>query len=102
MPGRDCRDGRSAADARDELLDLTPQNGVSHVYTLHAELEGQRLAGLFGELLTTWQARGHRLVTMASLAATLDRSRLPRHRVEMAEIPGRSGLLAIQGAALAG
>ena len=96
------RDGRSAADARDELLDLTPRDGGAHVYTLHAELEGQRLSGLFTELLTTWQARGHRLVTMAALAGTLDRDRLPRHRVEMAEIPGRSGLLAVQGAALPG
>ena len=70
------------------------------MYTLHAELEGQRLAALFEELLTTWIARGHRLVTMATLAAGLDRSRLPRHRVEMGELPGRSGLLAVQGAAL--
>ncbi len=94
------RDGRSSGDARDELLALTPREASPQVYTLHAELEGQRLSALFEELLTTWIARGHRLVTMATLAAGLDRSRLPRHRVEMGELPGRSGLLAVQGAAL--
>ncbi len=93
------REGRTAADARDELLALTPEDSATQVYTLHAELEGQRLAGLFAELLQGWQDRGHRLVTMASLAQSLDYDKLPKHRVEMGSLEGRSGLLALQGAA---
>ena len=96
------RDGRTAADARDELLALTPPGCGDHVYTLHAELEGQRLGGLFAELLGAWRDRGHRLVTMATMAQGLRGRQLPRHRVEMAQVPGRSGLLAVQGAAIPG
>lgn len=96
------RDGRTAQDARAELLALTPPGGGMHVYTLHAELEGQRLLPLFEDLVRAWQARGHRLVTMAGLAAGLEPGGLPRHRVDMAPFPGRSGLLAVQGAAVDG
>ena len=94
------RDGRTADDAVRELLELTPAGGPNHVYTLHAELEGQRLQALFRTLLTQWLARGHRLVTMATAASALSREDLPRHRVEMAPLTGRSGLLAVQGAAI--
>lgn len=92
------RDGRTEGDAIAELLDLTPGACDSQVYTLHAELEGQRLAPQFLALMKTWIARGHRPVTMATQAGALDRARLPRHRVTMAPVAGRSGLLAVQGA----
>ena len=93
------RDGRSEDDALAELLDLTPAGTGNHVYTLHAELEGQRLAPLFEKLLRAWIARGHRPGTMASQAAALDRARLPRHRVRNLPVTGRSGLLAVQAEA---
>jgi peptidoglycan/xylan/chitin deacetylase (PgdA/CDA1 family) len=94
--------GLDVDGAIDRLLDLTaaaPPAGA-HVFTLHAELEGQQFLGPFLRLVDTWRARGVELVTLARLRAGLDAARLPRHRVELGEIPGRSGTLALQGAAL--
>jgi peptidoglycan/xylan/chitin deacetylase (PgdA/CDA1 family) len=91
-------DGCTAANVAARLLERTavpPPHG--HVYTLHAELEGMRLAPVFAELLKGWQAQGYALVALGELAARLDPARLPRHRVVQGEIPGRSGCLALQG-----
>jgi undecaprenyl phosphate-alpha-L-ara4FN deformylase len=92
------REGMSEDDAAARLLEATPQGAGPQVYTLHAELEGQRLAPLFERLLGTWSARGHEFVTLAQMRATLDPARLPRHRIEFGEVAGRSGTLALQGA----
>jgi undecaprenyl phosphate-alpha-L-ara4FN deformylase len=95
-------DGLTVEGAIDRLLDLTaaaPAAGA-HVFTLHAELEGQRFRAPFLRLVDTWRSRGVELVTLAQLRAGLDGARLPRHVVEFGEIPGRSGTLAVQGAAL--
>jgi peptidoglycan/xylan/chitin deacetylase (PgdA/CDA1 family) len=78
------------------LLTLTAQPR-DHVYTLHAELEGMKLASVFERLLTAWREQGYELVAMRDLAATLDRARLPRHEVIRGEIAGRSGTLMLQG-----
>jgi peptidoglycan/xylan/chitin deacetylase (PgdA/CDA1 family) len=93
-------DGMTIAGAIDRLLDLTsaPPACGTHVFTLHAELEGQQFRGPFMRLVDTWLGRGVRLVTLARLRAGLDAARLPRHAVEFATIPGRSGTLAVQGA----
>ncbi|HUO79038.1 MAG TPA: hypothetical protein VMU00_02745 [Steroidobacteraceae bacterium] len=95
-------DGLGVDGAIDRLLDLTaaPPPAGAHVFTLHAELEGQRLLAPFLRLVDTWRSRGAELVTLARLRAGLDLARLPRHAVEFGEIPGRSGALALQGAAL--
>jgi|SRR5215469_1077403 len=81
------------------LLKLTekdpPEPG--HVFTLHAELEGMALRPVFEKLLTGWKAQGYELVSTQTLAASLDRRNLPIHTVVMAEVPGRSGTLAVQG-----
>jgi len=68
-----------------------------HVYTLHAELEGGRLAKVFEALLAGWRAQGYRLVSLRDYAATLDLGKLPRHEVVTGTVPGRSGTLAVQG-----
>jgi peptidoglycan/xylan/chitin deacetylase (PgdA/CDA1 family) len=72
---------------------------TGHVYTLHAEMEGMKLAGVFEALLEGWRAQGYELVSMAQYFADLDVANLPRHEVAFGEIPGRSGDLALQGAA---
>ena len=69
----------------------------SHVYTLHAELEGMRLLPAFESLLREWNERGVKLCALADIYAELPAD-LPRHRVEFGEIPGRSGILTMQGA----
>ncbi len=94
-------DGLTPANVHAHLLALTavpPAQG--HVYTLHAELEGMKLIDTFERLLAGWKAQGYQLVSTAQLFATLNVADLPRHQVRMGEIPGRSGTLALQGAAV--
>ncbi len=92
-------DGLTIDGAVERILDLTatPPAAGSHVYTLHAELEGQQFRGPFMRLVDTWQARGAEVGTMATLRRGLDAQRLPRHEIVMGELPGRSGTLALQG-----
>jgi undecaprenyl phosphate-alpha-L-ara4FN deformylase len=93
-------DGLDAEGAVDRLLDMTslpPPSGV-HVYTLHAELEGQQLLRPFLRLVDTWRTRGANVGAMDDIRRGLSVSALPRHHVHMGELPGRSGQLALQGA----
>lgn len=91
-------DGLTEDNVHLRLLELTCEPpATGHVYTLHAELEGMALAPVFERLLEGWRAQGYRLVAMQDLFETLDRGRLPRHEIVMAEIAGRSGILATQG-----
>ncbi len=93
-------DGASADDAVARVLALSreaPPQG--HVYTLHAELEGGRLAPQFARLLEGWRALGYQLVALRELYAALDAAALPRCRVLEGPVPGRSGTLALQGGA---
>jgi len=78
------------------LLKKTANESADQVFTLHAELEGQRLAPVFEALLAGWQAQGHTLVTMGDYHASLDLDRLPLHPVTWGEIAGRSGDLIVQ------
>ena len=81
-----------------ELLELTKNHSdAGHVYTLHAELEGMKLATVFDELLTGWSRQSYRLTSVADLFHSLDRASLPRCEVFQGEIPGRSGKLLLQG-----
>ena len=70
-----------------------------HVYTLHAELEGMKLAPAFEKLLEGWKEQGYALVAMRDIVADLKPSALPLHSVVDAPVPGRSGTLACQGRA---
>lgn len=90
-------DGVSADTVADRLLALSEGREDDQVFTLHAELEGMRLLPQFERLLDGWQAQGFSLVSLADLAGTLDRRRLPTHEVRFGEVPGRSGSLFIQG-----
>jgi len=69
---------------------------TGHVYTLHAELEGMKLAPVFEKLLAGWRAAGHELVSLRDYCATIEAGNLPRHVVNDVEIPGRSGTLSVQ------
>lgn len=91
-------DGLAADNVDRHLLTLTSGEKGPQVYTLHAELEGMRLAPAFERLLEGWRAQGYRLVSCRELFASLDIASLPRHRVAYGDIAGRSGQLALQGA----
>ncbi len=92
-------DSHTPDTVADHLLRLSG-DGRDHVYTLHAELEGGQLAPVFDRLLQGWKAAGLRCTTLGGYAQTLDLAALPRHAVAMGSIPGRSGTLAVQGAAV--
>lgn len=94
-------DGLTPDNVHAHLLALTadpPAQG--HVYTLHAELEGMKLLPTFERLLDGWTAQGYQLVSTGEQFARLDPFALPHCRVSMGEIPGRSGVLSLQGAAV--
>jgi undecaprenyl phosphate-alpha-L-ara4FN deformylase len=95
-------DGLSADNVDQHLLALTRAGDRDEVYTLHAELEGMRLLPVFERLLAGWRAQGHTLVSVGALHDGLRGEALPRHRIGLGSVPGRSGLLAVQGEALVG
>lgn len=91
-------DGVTVENVTRHLLSLTEDPApTGHVYTLHAELEGNRLTGVFEELLAAWQAQGYTLVALHDYADALDISSLPRCVLHEASIAGRSGTLVVQG-----
>lgn len=95
-------DNLSEENVHEHLLELTrnpPADGnfAGHVYTLHAELEGMKLAAVFERLLVGWKQQGYELVSMQKLYAGLVAEHLPRHEVLLGEIPGRSGTMLLQG-----
>jgi peptidoglycan/xylan/chitin deacetylase (PgdA/CDA1 family) len=94
-------DGRmiSTANIAAFLLTLTAGATRDHVYTLHAELEGQKLAPIFEQLLQGWQAQGYRLASMADYYDKVKDHPLPVCPITWGELPGRSGSLIVQGQA---
>jgi undecaprenyl phosphate-alpha-L-ara4FN deformylase len=97
--GRDGVDESSIADAVfricEQGMGATPANPL-HVFTLHAELEGMRLLPAFESLLKRWQAAGAKISRMAAIRELGLQSPVPNQAVMMGEVPGRSGLLAMQ------
>ena len=90
--------GLTVDNVAGRLLGLTEKpSPAGHVYTLHAELEGNKLAGVFETLLGGWRAQGYSLVSLREYAEGLELSRLPRHVVTDGSVPGRSGTVALQG-----
>jgi undecaprenyl phosphate-alpha-L-ara4FN deformylase len=77
------------------LLKLTEGAQRDHVYTLHAELEGQKLAPIFEQLLAGWKAQGYQLASMADYYEKIKNDPLPEHPVTWGEVPGRSGELIV-------
>jgi peptidoglycan/xylan/chitin deacetylase (PgdA/CDA1 family) len=67
-----------------------------HVYTLHAELEGQKLAPVLEALLEGWRSQGYQCVSMAEYYQKIGREPVPACRIEWGELPGRSGELIVQ------
>ncbi|WP_317202865.1 polysaccharide deacetylase family protein [Janthinobacterium sp.] len=81
------------------LLALTAGAARDHVYTLHAELEGQKLAPIFEQLLAGWREQGYQLASMGDYFDKVKDSALPVCPIAWGEVPGRSGQLMIQGKA---
>jgi peptidoglycan/xylan/chitin deacetylase (PgdA/CDA1 family) len=88
--------GCDESNVAQRLLAATEHSPQDQVFTLHAELEGQKLAPIFERLLAGWHAQGHTFATMGDYYAALDRDQLPSYPVTWGEIPGRSGELIVQ------
>ncbi len=83
------------------VLALTEDAARDHVYTLHAELEGMKLRPVLERLIAGWRAQGHTLVALGDLSRDRPAAPLPRHLIELGNVPGRGGRLAVQGQCLA-
>lgn len=91
------RDGITVENVAQHLLNLTKTTSATgHVYTLHAELEGQKWMPIFEQLLQGWKEQGYELVSMRQYLQGFKVADLPRHEVELGTVEGRSGTLAVQ------
>jgi undecaprenyl phosphate-alpha-L-ara4FN deformylase len=95
IDGKLITEGNIAA----HILGLTAGARRDHVYTLHAELEGQKLAPVFEQLLAGWQVQGYQLASMAEYYEKIKDDDLPLCPISWGQLPGRSGQLIIQGEA---
>ncbi len=79
-------------------LSLLREDRVN-IFTLHAEIEGMGRRALFRELLAACRQAGVEFIRMDDLACELlaNRAAVPVCEQVMAEIDGRSGLVATQG-----
>jgi peptidoglycan/xylan/chitin deacetylase (PgdA/CDA1 family) len=77
------------------MTESCPKHG--HIFTLHAELEGMRLANVFAQLLEGWKVQGYTLVSTRAIFDSLKRNALPYYAAIDGEIDGRSGKLLLQG-----
>jgi peptidoglycan/xylan/chitin deacetylase (PgdA/CDA1 family) len=93
-------DGADEFAAVKKLLEITQSNPNDQVFTLHAELEGQKLLPAFEQLLAGWLNQGHDLVTMGELHQswknTNQLDKIALLPLAWGEIPNRSGELIIQ------
>lgn len=85
----------NASNAAAVLLDLTASRR-DHVFTLHAELEGQKFAPVLEQLLGGWREQGYDLGSMADYYQTVNQAALPLSEVSWGHLPGRSGEMIIQ------
>ena len=87
-------DGIDAATINDFYL-ARLKDGLN-VHPIHAEMEGGVMAQSFIALLERLQGAGTRFVTLGE-AATAHRGSAPDAALTMGELPGRAGLVALQG-----
>lgn len=88
-------DGQGPAQANAALLSgLT--DGIN-VHTFHAEMEGIGQIGLFESFLKECLARGVCFSTLAEVVRSLRGQKISACALEPGEIPGRAGMVALQG-----
>ncbi len=90
--------GVTVDNVAQQLLELSRDPLPSgHVYTLHAELEGLKLAPVLERLLEGWRAMGYTLMSLGDYFDSQPNKNLPRHETAVGEVAGRTGTLAVQG-----
>lgn len=79
----------------DAILRLTDEPR-DHVFTLHAELEGQKLAPIFEQLLKGWHSQGYEFASMSDYHQQVKTQTLPIKPICWGQLPGRSGELIVE------
>jgi len=92
---------------RDDLSEATPEATLvaatasptrdGHVYTLHAEIEGGLLRDTFDRLLFAWGTQGYTMGALEDSVSALDQTMVRGCEAGWGAVPGRSGMLAVQG-----
>jgi undecaprenyl phosphate-alpha-L-ara4FN deformylase len=91
-------DGITEENVGEHVLDRTREPRESgHVFTLHAELEGGHLCGVFEQLLAGWKAQGWSPGPMRELHDCVEPLALPRCETSLGAVPGRTGVVLMQG-----
>jgi peptidoglycan/xylan/chitin deacetylase (PgdA/CDA1 family) len=90
-------DGVTEDNVAAHLLERTRDLASDQVFTLHAELEGMRLAPQFEQLLLGWKAQGWTLCPVRSLYDRVEPMALPRCSTGPGTVEGRTGTLLVQG-----
>jgi undecaprenyl phosphate-alpha-L-ara4FN deformylase len=91
------KEGVHERNAHEHLLALTRDAGgeFPQVYTLHAELEGQKLLPIFERLITGWKAQGWTLVDLGAVHHAWGDRPLAAQSLRWGRVPGRSGELVV-------
>lgn len=90
-------DGITVDNVAAHLLARTQAPGTpAQVFTLHAELEGMKLAPVLEQLIIGWRAQGFALVPVRALYDAVEPMALPRCATGPGTIAGRSGTLLTQ------
>ncbi len=90
--------GITADNVAAHLLQRTATEApAGHVFTLHAELEGLRLARAFEQLIVGWKAQGWEMGPVRRAYTALEPMALPRCSTTLGLIPGRMQSLLVQG-----
>jgi peptidoglycan/xylan/chitin deacetylase (PgdA/CDA1 family) len=101
--GRDGVNEGNVAEAVFTMSNAAALDAVhTQVFTLHAELEGLLLLDAFDSLLSRWRRAGAVVTRMAEIHAEATRRPLPSRAIILGTVPGRSGQLAMDAAAVAG
>jgi peptidoglycan/xylan/chitin deacetylase (PgdA/CDA1 family) len=90
-------DGVDETNVAAHLLERTREASSAHVFTLHAELEGMRLASAFEQLILGWKAQGWTLGPVRALYESVEPMALPRCVTGPGTVAGRTGTLLVQG-----
>jgi peptidoglycan/xylan/chitin deacetylase (PgdA/CDA1 family) len=98
------REGCTEANVHEKLLQMTdPREGESantmhsHVFTLHAELEGAKLMPVFERLIAGWKRQGYALTTTGEIFRNALSRPLPYYHLKDGAVPGRSGPVLLTG-----
>lgn len=88
----------SKENAVAHLLEVTRELPAwGHVYSANAAIEGLELLPQFEQLLRGWRQQGYELVSLRDYLYAFETRELPYHEVVTGQVPGRPGLVALQG-----